>query len=142
MLTELPRYLAATSASSLSVEDAVLLCEALLPALQDAGPLPPALLTSTSAAGVSSFYGAMQQVQGQLSAGQQLQVLQCVAAMSKAGCGKWLQPAFQTGLLARIVGTKARCVSKCNMPAVGNAVSPAAHLRACLAWMRFGGGKG
>lgn len=86
MLANLPRFLAACNASTLQPEDAALVCEALLAALPDQGPLSQQVLASP---GIKIFYGVLEAIQGQLTAAQQLQVLECLAAMSKAGCGEW-----------------------------------------------------
>jgi len=86
VLANLPRFLAACNASTLQPEDAALICEALLAALPDQGPLPQQVLASP---GITIFYGVLEAIQGQLTAAQQLQVLECLAAMSKAGCGEW-----------------------------------------------------
>lgn len=85
MLSELPRYLAATNTPTLCEADAMQLCTALTAALQASGPLPPQLLASP---GIKTLYGQLVKCQGVLSAAQQLQVLECLAAMAQAGCGE------------------------------------------------------
>jgi hypothetical protein len=85
VLSELPRYLAATNMPTLCEADSMQLCAALTAALQASGPLPPQLLASP---GPKTLYGQLEKTQGTLSAAQQLQVLECLAAMAQAGCGK------------------------------------------------------
>lgn len=74
-----------------AAQDAVLVSEALGAVLQSVlaeqqVPLPQGLQHST---GVQFLARWLADVAGQLTGLQQLQVLQCVAALAKAGCGEW-----------------------------------------------------
>lgn len=88
MLAELPRFLAATHASTLQEQDTAQVCQALLAALPGEGTLPQPLLNSP---GIKTWYSTLRRAQPQLSAAQQLQVLECLAAMVRAGCGELME---------------------------------------------------
>lgn len=86
MCSELPHFLARSNSSALSEADTQRVCEALSASLAAAGrSLQQSVLASP---GVTAFYETMHGAQPQLSAAQQLQVLECLAAMHKAGCGE------------------------------------------------------
>ena len=88
VLAELPRFLAATHASTLQEQDTAQVCQALLAALPAEGTLPQPLLNSP---GIKTWYSTLRRAQPQLSAAQQLQVLECLAAMVRAGCGELME---------------------------------------------------
>lgn len=91
VLAELPRFLAATHASTLQEQDTVQVCQALLAALPEDEVLAQPLLNSP---GIRTWYSTLRKAQPQLSADQQLVVLECLAAMAKAECGKWCRAAL------------------------------------------------
>jgi hypothetical protein len=91
VLAELPRFLAATHASTLQEQDTVQVCQALLAALPEDEVLAQPLLNSP---GIRTWYSTLRKAQPQLSADQQLVVLECLAAMAKAECGEWCRAAL------------------------------------------------
>lgn len=85
MLAEIPRYLDATRAKILSPEDTVQICQALIAALPK-HQLPQNVLKGLQKP-ATTFYSALSKAQAQLSVEEQLQVLECLVALKKAGIG-------------------------------------------------------
>jgi hypothetical protein len=86
VLSEIPRFLEATHASTLSAEDTVQLCQAVVATLP-AHVLPQAILRPSGPA-VDTFYKALCKAQPQLSVEQQLLVLHCLRSLSRCGFSK------------------------------------------------------
>jgi hypothetical protein len=86
VLSEIPRYLEATHASTLSVEDTVQICQAVLAALPP--QVLPQVILRPSGPAVDTFYKALGKAQPQLSVEQQLQVLHCLRSLNRCGFSK------------------------------------------------------
>lgn len=85
VLAEIPRYLDATRVKTLSPEDTVQICQALIAALPK-HQLPQNVLKGLQKP-ATTFYRALSKAQSQLSVEEQLQVLECLVALKKAGIG-------------------------------------------------------